>query len=104
MVLKRVEGESIMYLARKEMYKRLRRFGYSRLKSYLTGGYCFPATKRIYIRNDRKNDIKLLAHERGHLLGFTHTVYPTIMFFSWVGRWFNTYYPYYPYYLYREDK
>jgi hypothetical protein len=90
-----VEGEEIIYLDDEEFTNKLvYQYGYNRVKAHLTGGFCFPVTKLIFIRESRRGDEKLLIHERGHLLGYSHTLFPTIMFPSWIGRIFNTYWPY----------
>lgn len=96
MVLKNepVEGENIVILTDKEMLDEVSNWYNPKWMSRYIGGYCTPSNKTIYIKESRKGDIKLLAHERGHLRGFEHTSYPTIMFFSRLGRWFDTYYPY----------
>lgn len=86
--------EKIIYLEDGEFTDMLvNRYDYPCWKARLIGGFCFTDTKEIFIRESRRGDIKLLNHERGHLRGFRHTLYPTLMFFSWIGRWFNSYYP-----------
>jgi hypothetical protein len=94
MINKPVEGETLIILSDNEMEKEVSKWYKPRFLAKYIGGYCTPSTKTIYIKESRKHDMKLLAHERGHLLGFNHTWMPTIMHASWAGRWFNTYYPY----------
>lgn len=86
-----LEGEKIVILSDKEFTKKGQSYGWSNLKAKLIGGFCFPETKEIFIRESRKYDIKLLNHERGHLRGYNHTWLPTLMFPSWIGRLFNKY-------------
>ena len=88
-----VKGEIVTYLSKEEMIKRLSVGGCSRFRASLIGGYCYPHNKTIFIRIDRKNNIRLLNHERGHLRGYNHTWYPTLMASSWVYRWLNKFYP-----------
>jgi hypothetical protein len=91
-----IKEEEIIYLEDEEFTDKLvYQYGYNRLKARLIGGFCFPVTKLIYIRESRRYDEKLLKHERGHVRGkFGHTWFPSIMFPSWIGRIFNTYWPY----------
>ena len=87
-----IKGEKVSYVSDERMGAIL---GYMpKWKRKLIGGCVFVNTKEIYIRESRRGDKKLLAHERGHLLGFSHILFPSLMFPSWVGRLFNTYYPY----------
>ena len=86
-----VKGEKIFVISDAEFTAKGKTYGWSNLKAKLIGGFCFPHSKEIYIRESRKLDVKLLNHERGHLRGFKHTWYPTLMFPSWVGRWINRY-------------
>ena len=88
-----VKGETIIFVEDKEFVKRCKSYGFGWKSKYI-GGYCFPKTKKIYIKISRMHDKVLLAHERGHLCGFPHTKFPTIMFPSWIGRIFHTYYPF----------
>ena len=89
------EGEKIVYLSDDDFtYNLVMIYGYNRLRARLIGGYCFPDFKAIYIRESRRGDIKLLNHERGHLRGYSHTCYPTLMNPSWAGMIFNSYFPY----------
>lgn len=88
-----VEGENIRIVSDKTLTHKLVLHGYPKSKAKLIGGFCYPDTKEIFIRESRKDDIKLRNHERGHLMGFKHTLYPTIMASSWVYRWFNVFYP-----------
>lgn len=56
-------------------------------KRAFLGGYCYPSTKEIYIRESRCSDMKLLCHERGHLRGLKHTWKPGYLMFPYmVGR------------------
>lgn len=68
-------------------------YGYKRWRAKLIGGFALPSLKEIYIRESRRDDEKLLKHERGHLRGYGHTWYPTLMFPSWIGRILNSYDP-----------
>ena len=95
-----VEGEKIIILSDEEMVREVSRWYKPKCLAKYIGGYCTPSNKTIYIKESRKGDIKLLNHERGHLRGFNHTWHLTLMFPSWVGRWFNSYYPPYK----KEDK
>lgn len=88
-----VKGEIVTYLSKENMVSRLISFGHPKWKAKLIGGYCFPHNKTIFIRLDRIKDIRLLNHERGHLMGYSHTWRPTLMASSWVYRWINRYYP-----------
>ena len=89
-----VKGEKIIYLNDADFTERLNMYeGYPLWKCKVIGGYCFPGIKQIFIRESRRGDMKLLNHERGHLRGYKHTWYPTLMFPSWIGRFFNRYYP-----------
>lgn len=88
-----VKGEEITYLSKKEMIRRIMTWGWPKWRASLIGGYCTPSNKKIYIRMDRKDDVKLLNHERGHLRGYNHTWYPTLMASSWAYRWLNRYHP-----------
>ena len=87
-----VEGERVIYLPDACFTEKLVfQYNYPRWKAKLTGGFALSALKEIYIRESRRDDIKLLNHERGHLRGYKHTWHPTLMFPSWIGRIFNTY-------------
>ena len=86
-----VKGEKVFVIPNRTLEKSMKGFGWNILKRRLTGGYCFPDSMEIYIRESRKSDIKLLNHERGHLRGYKHTWRPTLMFPSWIGRLFNSY-------------
>ena len=88
-----VEGEKIVYMSDEEMKRTVERFYTPKWMARFIGGFCTPSNKVIYIKESRKGDVRLLNHERGHLLGFKHTWLPTLMFPSWIGRIFNKYYP-----------
>lgn len=86
-----VKGETITYVSDERMDAIL---GYMpKWRRKLIGGCVFVESKEIYIREKRRGDIKLLNHERGHLRGYNHTWYPTLMHPSWIGRILNRYYP-----------
>ena len=85
-----VKGEKIHYLKDSDMNFLLEQY-YPKWKAKLIGGCVFVERKEVYIREKRRGDIKLLNHERGHLRGYNHTWYPTLMFPSWIGRIFNRY-------------
>jgi hypothetical protein len=89
-----VKGEKIVYMSDEEMEREVSKWYHPKWLARYIGGYCTPSGKTIYIKESRKGDEKLLIHERGHLLGYSHTLFPTIMFPSWAGRLFNTYFPY----------
>jgi hypothetical protein len=88
-----VKGEKIVYLSDADMLKEVSKWYKPKWMTRFIGGYCTPSNLCIYIKESRKGDIKLLNHERGHLRGFGHTWYPTLMFPSWVGRILNKYFP-----------
>ena len=88
-----VEGEKIYYLSDEEMERTVKKWYKPKFLAKYIGGYCTPSNKCIYIRESRRLDVKLLNHERGHLRGYNHTWFPSLMFPSWVGRWFNNYFP-----------
>lgn len=88
-----VKEEEIYYLSKEEMERRVKKWYRPKWMARFIGGYCIPEDKCIYIKESRRNDIRLLNHERGHLMGYSHTVYPTLMASSWVYRWLNRYYP-----------
>lgn len=86
-----MKGEKIFYVSGERMDAIL---GYMpKWRRKLIGGCVFVKTKEIYIREKRRGDVKLLNHERGHLRGYKHTWYPTLMFPSWIGRVLNRYFP-----------
>lgn len=87
-----VKDERIYYISDKEITRKMVSYGWGWKSKYI-GGYCFPRTKEIFIRESRRGDVKLLNHERGHLRGYKHTWLPTLMASSWVYRWFNQYFP-----------
>jgi lipoate synthase len=89
-----IEGETLVYLSDKEMLDEVSKWYKPKWMSKYIGGYCTPSNKHIYIKESRKYDDFLLAHERGHLCGFGHTWMPTIMFPSYIGRILYIYYPY----------
>lgn len=82
-----VEGEEIFIVPDKEFDENLKKYG---LSKYI-GGYCFSETKKIYIRESRKHDVKLINHERGHLRKYNHKWNLKLMCPTWVFRWFNRY-------------
>ena len=88
-----VKGEKVFYDKESEITSVLVSYGYPRWKAKLIGGYAFFRTNEIHIRESRREDIKLLNHERGHLRGLNHTYFPTLMFPCWIGRIFNIYFP-----------
>jgi hypothetical protein len=88
-----VDGEKIIIISNEEMEKEVSKWYKPKWMARYIGGYCTPTNKTIYIKESRRGDIKLLNHERGHLRGYNHTWYPTLMFPSWFGRVFNKYYP-----------
>ena len=88
-----VKGEEIIYLSDEDMLREVSKWYKPKWMARFIGGYCTPSNKCIYIKESRKGDVKLLAHERGHLLGFKHTWLPTLMFPSWIGRILNRYDP-----------
>jgi len=86
-----VKGEKITYLSDSEINQIGIKAGLPLWRAKLIGGWGeYPGT-RIWIRESRRGDVKLLNHERGHLRGYHHTWLPTLMFPSWVGRIFNRY-------------
>lgn len=87
-----VKGEKIYYLRDSDMNFLVEQYT-PKWKAKLIGGCVFVARKEIYIREKRRGDIKLLNHERGHIRGYRHTWYPTLMFPSWIGRILNRYSP-----------
>lgn len=87
-----VKGEKITYLKDSDMDFLMEQY-VPKWKAKLIGGCVFVARKDIFIREKRRGDIKLLNHERGHIRGYNHTWYPTLMFPSWIGRIFNRYNP-----------
>jgi hypothetical protein len=89
-----VKGEKIHILSDEEFTNKLVfQYGYKRWRARLMGGFALPTLKEIYIRVSRREDVKLLNHERGHLRGYNHTWLLTLMFPSWIGRIFNRYDP-----------
>ena len=88
-----VKGEKIEYVSDEKMDDIL--CFLPKWKRKLIGGCVFVESKRIYIREKRRDDIKLLNHERGHIRGYKHTWLPTLMFPSWIGRILNRYNPVY---------
>lgn len=86
-----VKGETIFIITDKEMLKRVSEWYKPKWLARYIGGYCTPTNKTIYIKESRKNDIKLINHERGHLRDYKHTLLPTLMFPAWPGRFFNFY-------------
>jgi hypothetical protein len=89
-----VKGEIIAYMTDAEMLGIVSKWYKPKCLAKYIGGYCIPSMKLIYIKDSRKGDVKLLNHERGHLRGFNHVLYPTLMNATWVFRWINSYYPY----------
>ena len=85
-----VKGEKVFILPDVELTYNMKMFGWG-IRSYFIGGYVWVREKKIFIKESRKDDIKLLNHERGHLRGYGHTWKPTLMFPSWIGRIFNRY-------------
>lgn len=51
-------------------------------------GFCYPSTGKIYIIKDCLGELALLAHEYGHIRGKKHCIFPSIMNFSGLFRWF----------------
>lgn len=87
-------NEIIYYLSDKMFTDKLvTQYGYKRWRAKLIGGFALAPLKEIYIRESRRGDVKLLNHERGHLQGYGHTYFPTLMFPSWIGRILNRYNP-----------
>ena len=86
-----VKGEKIHILSDADLTAKIMAYGRPKWRAKIIGGYCTPSSMDIYVRESRKDDIKLINHERGHLRGYNHKKYFGLMASCGLWRWFNYY-------------
>lgn len=73
---------------KEEMQEAVKKAGFTLWYHRFIRGFCYPHLQEIWIVKDCAGELALLAHEWGHLRGLNHCVFPSIMNFSGVFRWF----------------
>ena len=73
---------------RAEMREEVRKTGTQTWYRDHLRGFCYPTKQEIFIEEDCFGGLALLSHEYGHIRGRKHCKFPSIMFFSGLGRIF----------------